>query len=177
LVATVNKPADAEAYAARTNAQAARDIQILAAEAQAQQVRLSAEADAERVKLEGAARAEATRLNGNADAEALRAKALAEAEGIQKRGEALQIESDAIIEQQIAERITSQLPDVVRAAASAFDKVDSFTVLNGSQGVMDSLTQIVASAGPMLEVLRTSMRTTTSNGHTNGRKTEDIPVE
>lgn len=176
LIGTVNKQADADAYVARTAAQAERDTQILRAEAQAQQVKLSAQADAERVKLEGQARAEATRLNGVADADALRAKGLAEADAIQKRGEALQVESDAVIEQQIAVAVTEKLPDVVRAAASAFDKVDQFTVLNGSQGVMDSVTQIVASAGPMLEVLRASMRTGTGNGHGNGHKSEDIPV-
>src|SRR3954466_7115017 len=149
----VRRPADAEAYRKRVEAEGEREARIalaeadkqeveLRAEANARQTELSAAADAKRVELAasaeskrveqvGGAEAKATQLRGTAEGEAIRAKGLAEAEAIGKRAEALAAESDAVIAQQVAER----LPEIVKAAAGAFDHVGSMTVLNGAQGV------------------------------------------
>ena len=143
LEATVNKQADAEAYRTRTEAEGEAAAQIARAEAQARE----------------------REVIGTAEAGALRARMLAEAEGIKSRGEALQVESEAVIAQQVAER----LPDIVRAAAEPFGKIDNLTVFNGAAGMTDMLTQILAQAGPMLDIARHGLTNGGSgNGHHNG---------
>src|SRR5207244_2868358 len=119
LESTVLKPADAEAYKRRTLAQAARDAQIAAAEANAREV-----------QLRGEAQAKATELTGKAEAAAVQAKAMAEAAGIKARAEALATNTDAVVAQQLAEAY----PEIVAAAASSFEKVGNMVVLNGRPG-------------------------------------------
>src|SRR3954447_1207965 len=171
----VRRPADAEAYRKRVEAEGEREARIalaeadkkeveLRAEANARQTELAAAADAKRVELAataeskrveqvGTAEAKATRAKGTAEGEAIRAKVLAGAEAIGKRAEALAVESDAVIAQQVAER----LPEIVKAAAGAFDHVGSMTVLNGAQGVTEAMNSIIAQAGPALDLARTAL--------------------
>jgi uncharacterized membrane protein YqiK len=186
LETTVRKPADAEAYKRRVEAEGQREARIalaeagkreteLAAEANARKVELSAAAEAKRVELAasaqakqvkevGLAEASATQARGEAEGTAVRAKGLAEAEAIAKRAEALERESDAVIGQQLAER----LPEIVRAAAESFSKVDNLTILNGAQGVGEILNQIIGQAGPALRLARETVAG--SNGSGNGRR-------
>src|SRR4051794_5143767 len=171
----VRRPADAEAYRKRVEAEGDREARIALAEAGKQEVELRAEADArqtelaaaadakrvelaataesKRVEQVGTAEAKATQAKGSAEGAAIRAKGLAEAEAIGKRAEALAAESDAVIAQQVAER----LPEIVRAAAGAFDHVGSMTVLNGAQGVTEAMNSIIAQAGPALDLARTAL--------------------
>ena len=65
-----------------------------------------------------------------AEADAIRARMEAEALGIERRAAALSQNQEAVIAQQIAEN----LPEIVRAAASSFEHVGNFTVLNGAAG-------------------------------------------
>jgi flotillin len=175
LQVDVRKPADAEAYRQTTLATAARDARISQAEAEAQEMKLRADADAQRTKmhadaeaaairLHAAAEAEATRITGEAQADATKAKGLAaadatraqmeaEAAGIQQRAAALSQNQDAVIAQQIAE----QLPDIVRAAASPFEKVGQFTVLNGAEGVTEALATIIQQAGALTNMARQTL--------------------
>src|SRR4051795_13466089 len=102
LQATVRRPADAEAYQ-----------QVTLAEAAARETERRAPADAARISQVGTAEAAANWKRGEAEGAAIRAKGLAEAEAIAKRAEALARESDAVIGQQIAEK----LPQIVEAAA------------------------------------------------------------
>ncbi len=90
---------------------------------------------------------------GEAEGAAVRAKGLAEAEAIGKRAEALEKESDAVIGQQLAEK----LPEIVSAAASAFGKVDNLTILNGAQGVGEIMNQVIGQAGPALDLARNTL--------------------
>ena len=161
LQVDVRKPADAEAYKQTTLAAAARDVSIRQAEAQAQQIKLAAEAQAGAVKVQAEAQAAATRLNGQADADAIRARGLAEADairartqaeaaGIESRAAALSQNQEAVIAQQIAQT----LPDIVRAAASPFEHVGQFTVLNGAQGVTSALAEVIQQAGALASVAR-----------------------
>jgi flotillin len=171
----VRKPADAAAYQARVEAEGQREARIalaeaskreteLSAEADARKVELSAEADARRVELAAAALAKQTRevgeaeaaattAKGTAEGAAVRARGLAEAEAIAKRAEALERESDAVIGQQLAEK----LPEIVAAAAGAFGKVDNLTVLNGAQGMGEIMNQIIGQAGPALTLARDTL--------------------
>ncbi|MEU4195967.1 SPFH domain-containing protein [Kribbella sp. NPDC026611] len=132
LESSVQKPADAEAYKQRTLAQAARDAQIAAAEA-----------DARQVQLRGEAQAKATELTGKAEASAVQAKAMAEAAGIKARAEALATNTDAVVAQQLAEAY----PEIVAAAAGSFEKVGNMVVLNGAQGIEDTLVKTITMGG------------------------------
>ena len=182
LETTVRKPADAEAYKARVDATGQKEARIelaeakkreteLNAEADARKVELAAQADAKRVELSAAAQAKqtrdvgeaeafATKAKGEAEGDATRAKGVAAAEAIAKRAEALERESDAVIAQQIAER----LPEIVAAAAEAFKGVDNLTVLNGAQGIGEILNQIIGQAGPTLKLAREALATSRPNG-------------
>jgi uncharacterized membrane protein YqiK len=188
LQVDVRRPADAEAYKQTTLATAARDVTIRGAEAEAQRVRLSAEAAATQTKLaaeaaatamkmQAEAQAAATRLNGQAEADAIRAKGMAEADavrarmeaeaaGIERRAAALSQNQEAVIAQQIAEN----LPAIVQAAASPFEHVGSFTVLNGAEGVTGALAQIIQQAGALSNMARETLMTPTGvNGSANGK--------
>jgi len=171
LQVDVRKPADAEAYRQTTLAAASRDARIRLAEAAAQEVRLAAEAQAAAVKLQAEAQANATRVNGVAEgdaikarglaeAEAIKAKAQAEAAGILSRAEALGKNQEAVIAQQIAQ----SMPEIVRAAASSFEHVGTFTVLNGAQGVTSALAEVIQQAGALAGVARNSLSPLMSNG-------------
>ena len=164
LQVDIRKPADAEAYRQTTLAAAGRDVRIRQAEAAAQETRLAAEAQAGAVKVQAEAQANATRLNGQADADAIRARGLAEANaiqaraeaeaiGISKRAEALSKNQEAVIAQQVAEN----LPEIVRAAASPFEHVGQFTVLNGAQGVTSALAEVIQQAGALASVARNTL--------------------
>jgi uncharacterized membrane protein YqiK len=189
LQVDVRKPADAEAYRQTTLATANRDARIRQAEAAAQEVRLAAEAQAGAVKVQAEASASATRLNGQADgdaikarglseAEAIKAKAQAEAAGIQARAAALTENQEAVIAQQIAQN----LPDIVRAAASPFEHVGQFTVLNGAQGVTSALSEVIQQAGALAGVARRTLTPmllgdTTATGHGNGISAKPVATQ
>jgi flotillin len=164
LQVDVRKPADAEAYRQTTLAAAGRDVRIRQAEAAAQEVRLAAEAQAAAIKLQAEAQANATRVNGVADgdaikarglaeADAIRARAMSEAAGIESRASALNKNQEAVIAQQIAQL----MPDIVRAAASPFEHVGQFTVLNGAQGVTSALGEVIQQAGALASIARNTI--------------------
>src|SRR5918911_504167 len=160
VTAEAHKPADAEAYRQRTLAEAERDSRIHAAEAEAREVELRATANASRVKVEAEASAESTRKVGDAEgaaakargvgeAEAAKARGLAEAAAIRARADALATNQEAVIGQQIAEK----LPQIVGEAAKAFGSIDQLTVLNGAEGIGQMFSQVLgmgAAAMPMI---------------------------
>jgi flotillin len=216
LQVDVRRPADAEAYRQTTLAAAGRDVRIRQAEAEAQETRLraeavatqtkvQAEAQAAALKMQATAQAEATRLTGQAEADAIKARGLAEADavrarmeaeaaGIERRAAALSQNQEAVIAQQIAEK----LPEIVAAAAAPFEHVDQFTVLNGAQGVTGALAEIIQQAGALTGLARQSLlpaitkaasaapdtqhlngaasRTGYENGDRNGRRKRQTPV-
>jgi flotillin len=181
LQAEVRKPADAEAYKKRTIAEADRDARISQAEAQAREVELRAAADAKRVKLEaeasatqtrqvGEAQAAATTAKGTAEGEAVKARGLAEAEAIKARADALAQNQDAVIAQQIAER----LPLIVAEASKAFSSIGQFTVLNGAEGVGEAFAQVLGMGATAIPLLRNALQQNgTANGQTAPLKTEE----
>jgi flotillin len=160
-VATVNTQADAEKYRRGVEADAEKYARVQAAQAAA-----------EEQKLRGEAEAAAIRAKGEAEAEATKARLLAEADGIRARAEALAAESDAVISQTVAEN----LPAIVEAAAKAFQGADNLTILNGAQGVSEILTQVIAQAGPVLELARGGGLTKITKAETNGHGTVEREV-
>jgi flotillin len=166
LETSVKKPADAEAYRVRVEAVGQREARVELAEANKREVELKAEADARRIELAasatakqtrevGAAEAAATQVKGEAQGAAIRATGLAEADAITKRAEALERESDAVIGQQLADK----LPEIVAAAATAFSGVDNLTVLNGAQGISEIMNQVIGQAGPALRMAKDALGT------------------
>ncbi len=168
LQATVRKPADAAAYQARTLAEGQRDSRTSAAQAAKQEVELKAAADAIRISTQaradadaqtllavahqrtGEAEAAAQQARGLAGAASTRAQGLAEAETIEARARALASNPEAVIGQQLAQ----DYAQIVAAAAQAFGGVEHMTVLNGAEGVTQSLASLVSVAGSGLSVVR-----------------------
>jgi flotillin len=167
-------------------AEAGRDARIATAEAEKREVELRAAATAEKVKIEAAAKAEerrvlaeaeggalerigkgeaqATLVKGDAQASAVKAVGLAEADAIKARAQALEENSQAVINVQIAEK----LPDIVRAAAESFKGIDNMVVLNGAEGMSGMLQQVMGAGVAGVSMFRGLFDT-----HTNGSK----PVE
>ncbi len=205
LQATVRKPADARAYETVTIAKAERDARIaaaeaereevqqnaaaeanrvkLAADAEAERVRLTATAGAEKVRVEAAAQAESTRAIGQAEAdatqakglaegEAVRAKGMAEAQAIKARADALAENQDAVIGQQLAEN----WPAIVEAAAKPFGDIDQMIVLNGAQGLSETLAQALSQGVAGMQMARNLLSGSNNvlggsgNGTANGNK-------
>jgi uncharacterized membrane protein YqiK len=157
----VVKPADAQAYATRKQAEAARDVAIA-----------RAQADAKRVELEGAANANATRVMGEADGAAIEARGLAKAKAIQATSESLARNREAVIAQQLTER----MPELVAAAAKSFEAVDNMTVLNGAQGLSEMMTQLMAQGASGMQIAgRILSEARKASG--NGRPDAAAPVD
>lgn len=180
LQTSIRKPADAKAYALKTEAEAQKAADISAAEARARRTELEAQANARRLEVEaqaganaaaaaagatritGEAEAAATKARGDAAASAIKAKALAEAEGIRARGEALETNQDGVISQQLAEN----MPAIVQAAAEPFAHVGQLTVLNGGDGLNRIVGGILAQVGQYLPSLSTALK----NGKASGTR-------
>jgi flotillin len=139
LIGDVQKPADAARYAREVQAEADKRAAIL-----------GAEAEAESTRQVGLAQAETNRATGTAEADVIKAKGIAEGEALKSRADGLAQESEAVIGQQLADR----LPEIVRAAASAFDHVDNITMLNGAEGITESLLSIAATGRSVLDSVR-----------------------
>ena len=185
LQTIVRKPADAKAYAKRTEAEGQKSADISAAEALARRTELEAEVNARRTELQananataaaaaagatrvtGEAEAAATKARGDAAASAIKAKALAEADGIKARAEALGTNQDAVISQQLAEN----MPAIIAAAAEPFAHVGQFTVLNGGDGVNRMIGGILSQVGDYLPALRSSLR----NGREDSKRPPKAP--
>jgi flotillin len=185
LQTTIRKPADAKAYAKRTDAEGQKSADISAAEALARRTELEAQVNARRTELQaqanataaaaaagatkvtGEAEAAATRARGDAAASAIKAKALAEADGIKARAEALGTNQDAVISQQLAEN----MPAIIAAAAEPFSHVGQMTVLNGGEGVNRMLGGILAQVGDYLPALRSALK----NGREDSKRPQKAP--
>ncbi len=139
LAAEVRLTAEAEAYATTTKAEAERQAAVLAAQAEAEATRAN-----------GTATAEATQAAGEADAAVIRAKGEAEGAALEAKARGMAEGQDAILAQLYAQ----QLPEVVRAAAGAFDGVDNMTVLNGAEGLQQALMAIVVQGTQIWNALR-----------------------
>lgn len=165
----VHKPADAQAYKLRIDAEAARDAAVFKAEAakrtaiadaegKAESQKISAEADKVARELNAAAAARAVELAAIADAKSVEVKAKADAEAITLHGNA---EADAILAKGKAKAESEEaqaaalaghtdaslrflavqaLPEVVRASSEAVAGIDNYTVIS-TDGASDASKQ------------------------------------
>ena len=147
----------------------------LQAGANAQRVKLEAGAEAERVQVESGARADSTRRVGEAEAAATQAKGLAEGEAVRARGmaeaEAIKARADALAENQdavIGQQLAQQWPAIVEAAAKPFGDIDQMIVLNGAQGLSDTLAQALSQGVAGLQLARSLLAGATGNGARGG---------
>ena len=137
-----------------------------AAEAERGRNRILAEAERQRLAREAAGHADATRAQGTAEAEILRTKGTAEADIIKAKGQA---EADAMHvragayqdynEAAIVDRMISSLPEIARAMAESFNKVDRITIVSGGEGsggassLTNEVTRMVAQLPAVVETL------------------------
>jgi hypothetical protein len=138
LETSVQKPADAKAYATRALAEADRDATIANAEAQAAQTSKIGEAEAT-----------ATRARGTAEADVLELKGKAEGAALTARAQGLSEHQDAVIAQQVA----ALLPEIVRAIADPLGKIDNMTVLSGAEGVTGTIANVATQAAVLIPTL------------------------
>jgi uncharacterized membrane protein YqiK len=146
----VKAETDAEAFRQRTIAEAARDTVNFQTEAEANRQRKLAEAGADAKKVEAEADAAAKKHEADGDAYAQRTVAEAEAKAINMRADALSEGNQALI---AANKLIEMLPELVGAAAEGI-KGSTLTVLNGSEGVNEVLTGVVAQGLTIYDTLR-----------------------
>jgi flotillin len=101
-----------------------------AAEAERQRIEILADAERQRLSSEAAGHAEATRVQGTAEAEIVKAKGQAEAEAMHMRADAFQEYTQAAI----VDKMVSALPEITRAMAESFNKVDRITIVSNGDG-------------------------------------------
>jgi len=127
LLATVVRPAEAEAEAVARRADGERLAQIAAAQA----------------------RAEGVRLAGQAEADAILARGEAEAEALRLRAEAYKQFNDAAVLQ----TVLAELPKIVAAAAEPMRGIGSMTVLSseGASDVVRTATRTAAEGSALIK--------------------------
>lgn len=163
LIATVQRPAEAERNRIQTIAEAEQYRLKTTAAGQAEAAKTTGFAQAEVVQKSGTAEAEANKVRGLAEAEVARAKALAEAAAIEARGlaEAKATEAKGLAEAEavkaqglaealamskraeafrtyneaaVAQMFIEKLPSIAEAVASPLAKVDKIVMVNTGEG-------------------------------------------
>lgn len=96
------------------------------AEAEAFKVEALARADAAAAVAAAEGRARATKVEGDAEASAIHAKGLAEAQAIDARARALEVQSQAVL----AQELIHLLPEIAAEYAQAIGAIDTMTVVS-----------------------------------------------
>jgi uncharacterized membrane protein YqiK len=155
----VKAETEAEAFRQRTIAEASRDTVNFQTEAEANRQRKLAEAGAEAETVKAQADATAKKHEADGDAYAQRTVAEAEAKAINMRADALSEGNQALI---AANKLIEMLPSLVAAAAEGI-KGSTLTVLNGSEGVNEVLTGVVAQGLTIYDTLRNAVSATSAS--------------
>jgi regulator of protease activity HflC (stomatin/prohibitin superfamily) len=159
LEAEVRRPADAEAYRQRTLAEAERD-----------QAKFQAEGDAYRKTTLAEAEAKAARLQADGAAYAERTTAEAQAGANTARATSLKGGNQELI---AASRIVENLPSIVQAAAAGIAS-SNLTILNGTEGVNQVVTDLVAQGLSILDTLKKSTAAAGDNGLVQSADADDL---
>ena len=151
LVATIVRPAEAEAAAQIRRAEGVKGAVIAQAQADAERVKLAGEAQARVVEVTAEATAKQTTLEGNAEAGIVLSKGEAEARALALRAEAYRQFNEAAIIQ----TVLSMLPEIVRAAAEPMSHIGQLTVLSndGASDLVRNVTRTVTEAGTTVKGL------------------------
>jgi flotillin len=159
LEAEVRRPADAEAYRQRTLAEAQRD-----------QAKFEAEGDAFRTTTLAEAEAQSAKLKADGAAYAERTTAAAQAEANQARAGSLKGGNQELI---AANHLIEVLPEIIEAAAQGIAGAN-LTILNGTDGVNQVMTELV---GQGLAVFDTLKRSTSGAAARNGQVAVSAPAD
>jgi flotillin len=163
LIATVQRPAEAERNRIRTIAEAEQYRLQVTAQGQAEAAKTTGFAQAEVVQRTGQAEAEANKVRGLAEAEVARAKALAEAAAIEAKGlaEAKSIEARGLAEAEaikaqglaeatamakraeafrayneaaVAQMLIEKLPQIAEAVSAPLSRIEKIVMVNSGGG-------------------------------------------
>ncbi|MGC8669322.1 MAG: flotillin family protein [Chthonomonadales bacterium] len=177
LIATVQRPAEAErvriqtvaeaeqyrlkttalgqAEAAKTTGFAQAEVTMKTGEAEAQANKARGLAEAEVAKAKALAEAAAIEAKGLAEAKAVEARGLAEAEAMAKRAQAFRAYNEAAVAQMIIEK----LPEIAQAVAAPLSKVDKIVMVStgadgiGASKISSEVTNIIAQVPPVIEAM------------------------
>ena len=130
LIASVEKPADAQRKKTEIEAEADKIRSIKQAEAEAEAVRIEAAAKAQARRLQAEAEAEAIRMTGEAEAEAIKAKGIAEAETKDRLADAMAKYGEAAV----VELLVAQLPQIMLNVAKPMENIEKITVIDTGDG-------------------------------------------
>jgi len=177
LVATVERPAEAERKKVETLAVAEQFKLKATAEGESESNRMRGLARADVERAEGTAAVDVSKMKGLAEAEVLKAKALAQSEGVkamgfaeaesrraiglaeadamEKKAEAWKSYSDAAISQMFIDK----LPEIVRAVAEPLSRTDKIIIISngadnvGASKITKEVIDVVTQVPPMLEAM------------------------
>jgi flotillin len=144
LIATVQKPAEADRTRIATLADGERQRRTIEAGGLAEAIRAQGQAEAEVIRIRGTAEADVIRVKGEAEAEAMRLKA----DAFERYGQAA-----------ILDKMISGIPGLVEKLAGPLSNVDKITIVStdggtaGMNKVTGDITRMVAQAPELIEAL------------------------
>lgn len=170
LIATIQRPAEAERNRVQTLAEAEQYRLKVTAEGQAQAAKTTGFATAEVVQRTGMAEAEANKVRGLAEAEVARAKALAEAAAIEAKGlaEAKAVEAKGLAE---AEAVRAQGLAEAQAMAKRAEAFRAYNEAAVAQMFIEKLPEIASAvSAPLAKVDRIVLVNTGGDGGVGASK-------
>lgn len=164
----IRKPAEARAYAQVQDANAKRDSDNAAAEADAFRREKIANANKTAAILD----AEAVEATGKAEASAIQAKGLALAASTEAQAQALATQGQAVLAQQYIDKI----PEIAQAIAGPLGSIEGLTIVStdGAGAVTKSILDMVAQAGEVLPGLLPNGLSGLFNGAGNADATSTV---
>jgi flotillin len=178
LIATVQRPAEAERTRIQTVADAEQYRLKTTALGQSEAAKMTGFAQAEVVQRTGEAEAQANRVRGVAEADVAKAKLMAEAAGIEAKGLA---EAEAVKAQGLAEALAmskraeafkayneaavaqmfiDKLPEIAQAVSAPLSRIDKIVMVNtggeggvGASKLTNEVTNIMAQVPPVIEAM------------------------
>jgi flotillin len=144
LIATVQKPAEADRTRIATLADGERQRRTIEAGGLAEAIRAQGQAEAEVIRIRGTAEADVIRVKGEAEAEAMRLKA----DAFERYGQAA-----------ILDKMISGIPGLVEKMAGPLSNIDKITIVStdggtsGMNKVTGDITRMVAQAPELIEAL------------------------
>src|SRR5256714_4190473 len=178
LIATVQRPAEAERNRIQTVAEAEQYRLKTTALGQSEAAKMTGFAQAEVVQRTGEAEAQANRVRGIAEADVNKARMLAEAAGIEAKGlagaesvkaqglaEALAMSKraeafKAYNEAAVAQMFIDKLPEIAQAVSAPLSRIDKIVMVNtggeggvGASRLTSEVTNIMAQVPPVIEAM------------------------
>jgi flotillin len=154
LDSTIIRQSEAEQRRIEMMAEAEKQRTMSEANGQAEARKMAGQAEAEYALATGKAQAEVALLQGKAQAEITEAKGQAEANAMRQQAEAYQHYNQAAV----LDKMVSALPEIARAFADAFAKVDKITIVStgdgkGTSALTSDVARMVAQVPEVVETI------------------------